>query len=173
MSENLTFTDGTVLSVIGWYNNGKTLFQGYQRKYRQAKIAESNVSSIDSLKAMLLDHTKTVKIIHNLADSVSTVAADSSATTGGDGTTSATSDDGFGDTLTTTTTVVTDTTAKTRTTTVKKSVELDNFVFLHHIRYEYDEEKSCYYYDMGLCCKTDAELQNEALKAQLASSLEG
>ncbi|WP_411676874.1 hypothetical protein [Caproicibacter sp.] len=167
MSEILKFTDGTELPIIAWCNPGDINFQGAYRKQRTARIAESAVESLDTLKTLLSDSAKTVKLIHTLEPGVTVEQVDTTATADSDGTTTATRDDGNGDVMTTVTTVSTDTTAHTRTTTVQQSVELDNFVFPHHVTYKYDVGE----YEIGLCQKTDTELQAKAAQEMLAAVL--
>lgn len=171
MSESLKFADGTIINIIAWYNPGSDNFQGALRKRRMARIAESSVASSDALKALLNDATKTAKIIHTLEPVVTTEQVDVTATTDGDGTTTSTGDDGNGDVMTTVTTISTDTTAHTRTTSIQRSVELDNYVFLHHVNYQYNNNDAVYEYEVGLCQKKDTELQAEAAQEMLAAAL--
>ena len=57
--------------------------------------------------------------------------------------------------------------------TTQKTQEYDNYVYLHHLNYYYEAGDGAYEYELAFCAKTDAELQNAALKTQLAASLEG
>lgn len=58
-------------------------------------------------------------------------------------------------------------------TTTQKTQEYDNYIYLHHLNYYYEAGDGAYEYELAFCAKTDAELQNAALKTQLAASLEG
>ncbi len=58
-------------------------------------------------------------------------------------------------------------------TTTQKTQEYDNYVYLHHLNYYYEAGDGAYEYELAFCAKTGAELQNAALKTQLAASLEG
>lgn len=57
--------------------------------------------------------------------------------------------------------------------TTQQTQEYDSYVFLHHLNYYYNAGDGTYEYELALCAKTDAELQNAALKSRLAASLEG
>lgn len=58
-------------------------------------------------------------------------------------------------------------------TSTQKTQEYDNYVYLNHLNYYYEAGDGAYEYELAFCAKTDAELQNAALKTQLAASLEG
>lgn len=57
--------------------------------------------------------------------------------------------------------------------TTHQTQEYDNYIYLHHLNYYYEAGDGAYEYELAFCAKTDAELQNAALKTQLAASLEG
>lgn len=67
----------------------------------------------------------------------------------------------------------TGTDGKQTTKTVQKTQEYNNYVIPHHISREYETGDTAYEYFLALCQKTETEAENETMKAQLASSLEG
>lgn len=117
----------------------------FKGAYRNQIVARIAESATTSaaLEALAFDATKTAAIIHTYDQT--SLSAEGKPVMGADG----------------------------KPLTTQKTQEYDNYVIPHHVSHEYNDGDNAYEYYLALCQKTDAELQNAALKSQLAASLEG